>query len=107
MKIYIAGKISGLEWSEVVAKFKATADALRETGHIALCPVEMFPENAVWDWAEYMLTDLRLIWNHADAVLMLPDWQDSKGARLEHHAAEAGDKHIYYGLDEIPRGESQ
>jgi hypothetical protein len=102
MKIYIAGKISDLDWSEVEKKFKEAADALRSAGHVALCPVEMFPENAVWDWAEYMLNDLRLIWNHADAVLMLSDWEDSKGARLERHAAQAGGKPVYYALEDVP-----
>ena len=49
-----------------------------------------------------MLADLRLIWHHADAVLMLDNWKDSKGANLEHHAAQLVGKSIYYRLDEIP-----
>lgn len=102
-KIYIAGKITGLPWAEVDAAFRETAAFLRSHGYKPLCPVEMFPENEVWDWEEYMLTDLRLIWTHADGLLMLPCWKDSKGARLEHHAAEAKGLPIFYAIDELPR----
>ncbi len=102
MKIYIAGKITGLDWNDAKAMFANASHALKSAGHTPLCPCEMFPENPVWDWAEYMLADLRIIWNHADALLMLPNWKDSKGATLEHAAALATDKRIYYSLDEVP-----
>lgn len=101
MKIYIAGKITGLDWTVAKAKFAMAALALVKAGHIVLCPTEMFPENPVWDWAEYMLADLRIIWHHADAVLMLDNWKDSNGATLERQAALFANKTVYYALDEI------
>lgn len=101
-KIYIAGKISDLPFEEAESHFIFAAGVLESFGHVPLNPCRMFPENPVWDWAEYMLADLRIIWTHADAVLMLDNWKDSKGARLEHHAAELVGKPIYYALDEVP-----
>lgn len=103
MKIYIAGQITGLDIKEAEAKFSHAANALRSAGHTPLCPTEIFPVNPVWDWAEYMLADLRIIWNHADAVLMLDNWKASRGATLEQHAAVCAAKPVYYSLDEVPR----
>jgi hypothetical protein len=102
MKIYIAGKITGLDIRVAEMQFTAAANALRKAGHTPLCPTEMFPVNPIWDWAEYMLADLRIIWHHADGLLMLGNWKESRGANLEHHAAVATDKPIYYGIEEIP-----
>lgn len=103
MKIYLAGKITGLSIEEYRAAFKAAAHDVLAAGHLPLCPVEMFPENPIWDWAEYMLADLRIIWHHADALLMIDGWEDSKGAQLERQAALAVDKPVYYSLNDIPK----
>lgn len=102
MKIYIAGKITGLDFKVAEQIFQKAADELRSRGHTVFCPTEMFPLNPAWDWAEYMLADLRIIWHHADAILMLNNWKDSKGASLERHAAQLTDKPIYYSVDEVP-----
>lgn len=99
--IYIAGKISGEDMATVHAKFGHAADILREHGYEVLNPVEMFPERDDWQWHNYMLACLEVIWTQADAMLMLPCWQASKGARHEHFTAQEHGLKIYYGMDEI------
>lgn len=43
MKIYVSGKISGLERPEVVAKFEAISAELRKEGHSVFVPT-ILPE---------------------------------------------------------------
>lgn len=90
MKIYIAGKISGLSYSEAVAKFAKAADLLRRLGHEPVNPMEvngLDGDGKEYPWAEYMKRDIPILLD-CDAIYLLPDWQDSKGARLEKYIAD-------------------
>jgi hypothetical protein len=46
-KIYIAGKINGLPWENVKAKFDTASAMVRNLGHTPLCPTEMFPDGRI------------------------------------------------------------
>lgn len=85
MKIYIAGKVSGLPYHQVEQKF-ATAEAMLKTaGHEPINPiVEVNDPNAEWNAA--MRTCIRSLMT-ADAILLLPCWSDSPGAILEYKLA--------------------
>lgn len=95
MKIYIAGKVTGLPKDEVTAKFESAASRVRELGHIPVNPIEV-----VNDW--------HCTWNEAmgkciaalvkcDAVYKLPCSSDSRGAKIELTLAEALDMLIING----------
>ena len=77
MKIYIAGKITGDLCYKL--KFEHAALQLENAGHIVLNPATL-PSGM--KPAEYMRICFAMI-DTADAVMFLPDWQDSAGARLE------------------------
>ena len=76
-KIYIAGKIAGEP--KYKDPFAAEADKQREAGHIVLNQAEL-PEGM--SPADYMRICLAMI-DAADKVVLLPNYQQSPGARLE------------------------
>lgn len=119
MKIYVAGPMRGIPEFNFPAFHAATAD-LREQGHIVFNPAERDIEktgvdiskgNATGDNAlaeaqhgfslrEALKDDLEFICLHADAIALLPGWENSKGARAELHTALA------LGLDVLHLDES-
>lgn len=36
-----------------------------------------------WTWGDYLAEDIRLICNDCDGILLLPEWERSRGAKLE------------------------
>ena len=90
-RIYVAGPMAGLPEFNYPA-FDAAASALRALGHIALNPTEVERHNPTpgtpqpWDW--YMRHALRMVLD-AEALALLPGWEQSRGASLEVHVARA------------------
>ena len=82
MKIYISGKISGLDHAEAKAKFAAAAEYVRSKGHEAFNPMEGETAGDNKTWQEYMLADIEQLFT-CDAIYLLSDWMDSRGARIE------------------------
>ena len=89
MKVYIAGKISGDP--NYRAKFRAVSCRFTLPGVSVLNPAEL-PEGMAP--GDYMAVCLPMLLQ-ADLVVFLPDWQDSRGARIEHALAEYAGKAIY------------
>ena len=77
MKVYIAGKITG-DW-QYREKFESAAELLRREGHVVLNPA-VLPDGM--SDADYMRICFSMI-DVADRVVLLPDYKDSPGARLE------------------------
>lgn len=89
MKIYIAGKITGDPYYK--AKFARAAADIADAGHTPINPA-MQPEGM--SNADYMRISFAQL-DGADAVAFLPDWEDSKGARIEHLLVEYTGKPTY------------
>lgn len=90
MKIYIAGKISGLNYSDAFAKFANAAVLLRRLGHEPVNPMEvngLDGNGKEYPWAEYMKRDIPVLLG-CDAIYLLPCWVSSKGACLEKYIAD-------------------
>lgn len=94
MKIYIAGKISGLNRYDVINKFEAAQKPLVANGHQVFIPsvLPAYDEVSHEDYLHicYAMIDI------CDAVYMLSDWQQSKGARMELQYAADYRKEILY-----------
>ncbi len=93
MRIYISGKISGLEPSEYREKFQTAEEHLRAQGHDVINPAIMDVYNL--SWPEYMAVDGVLV-GICDAIYMLDNWQDSNGAKMEKEQAEKLGRKIMY-----------
>lgn len=107
-RCYVAGPMRGIPEFNFPA-FHAAADALRAIGCIVFNPAERDNEhhgtdiskgNATGDEAiaaaqhgfnlrEALGADMAWICAEADAIAMLPGWQNSKGAKAERATAEA------------------
>lgn len=115
MKIYIAGPMSGVQDWNFPAFFEAERQLL-ELGYEVINPAHndgSTYEEALasantgkhsWDW--YMRRDLTNLIT-CDAVCLLPDWKNSKGASLEVTVARSLDMPLYILRDGklIPRVE--
>jgi nucleoside 2-deoxyribosyltransferase len=98
VKIYLAGPMRGYSEFNHPA-FRKAASMLRDSGHEVFCPAEKDAEagfdaaGATGDLAELALAgvslrdllgaDLAWICGTADALVMLPGWVQSAGARAE------------------------
>lgn len=80
LRVYVIGAVTGHPREAVVAKFDKAAAALKSAGMVPVNPVEIVPQEA--DWHDAMKQCIKALLT-CDAVMILPDWQNSKGATLE------------------------
>lgn len=103
MRVYISGRMTGLPLYNRQA-FDAAAADLRGRGFQVISPAELNSDGA--SWAEMLGREIVLLVDRADAIVLLPDWQQSRGARLESFAAFLTHKSIlhYPSLRRVARG---
>lgn len=94
LKLYIAGKITGLVYDEALRKFAEAEAHLKRAGHEAVNPMKETPGNDL-PWAEYMKRDIPLLLE-CDGIYLLPDWSESRGACLEEHIARELGMRIFH-----------
>lgn len=106
MRIYLAGPMTGIKDFNYPA-FHAAAMELRAKGHFVFSPAENDLENhgpdilksetgnqaeaaaKGFDLRAALYEDTKFICLEADAIAMLPGWENSRGARAEHALAVA------------------
>jgi hypothetical protein len=98
MRVYISGKITGLPIEEAKALFDAAAAHISRNGETPVNPMELVPYNPEWEWKDYMLKDLELLFD-CKAIYMLNNWGSSKGARIERAIAIEHGMEILYQPD--------
>lgn len=82
IKVYISGKITGLDIEEAKYNFSNAEVLLKDMGFIPVNPMKSVLYNPVWEWWEYMRDDIALLLR-CEAIAMQANWRESKGARLE------------------------
>lgn len=101
LRIYISGKITGLDVKVAKEYFDSVEQYLSQLGHLPVNPMNICPQNPEWQWQDYMAEDIRALLV-CDAIVMLENWKDSKGARIEHAIAQELGIDIFYSPTEIP-----
>lgn len=95
-KIYISGRISSDP--DFKEKFKEYANYIDNLypQYYTINPAEVVLPT-LCDWEDYMCICLHLL-KQCDAIFMLPDWKESKGACVEHETAIKMNIPIFYEL---------
>lgn len=108
MRVYISGQITGLPQREYEQNFADAAEVVLGSGHEAVNPVEIEPDcsegcgstailadgSYKHKWNCYMKADIIAMMT-CDAVLVLSNWINSKGATVEVELADAVGIPIY------------
>lgn len=93
MKIYIAGRVTGLPYESVKMKFEAAEKLLRESNFNAVNPLKIVGQKTGTREAMKKLLPVML---DCEAILLLADWEWSEGAKIELQLAKyAGLKVIF------------
>ena len=87
LTIYISGPISGLPDGNRPA-FARMAATLRSKGWVVVNPHDLFNAEVEESWEGYMRKDLAALLT-CTHIVMLPEWEQSRGARLEKLVADA------------------
>lgn len=96
MKYYISGKITGVE-SEAPVLFEQAENYLRLQGHEVINPMKLNHQHDK-SWHSYMKEDIKALCD-CDAIFMLTNWTDSKGAIIEHTIAMYLGFKVEYGIN--------
>ena len=125
MRLYLAGPMTGLPHFNFPL-FDEVAASLRRMGHAVVSPAELDdPEDRAMarnsvdghissvtkTWGDFLARDVKLLADDGiEGVVVLPDWQKSRGARLETYVAHALCNLpilclVYNDLDEFYLGE--
>ena len=83
-KVYIAGPVTGR--TDYEENFAAAEQMLLDMGYDPYNPVKAGLVEG-WEYRDYINRGLGMLMM-ADAIYMLPDWENSPGARLERMYAE-------------------
>jgi len=88
-RIYISGKISGIE-QQAEDLFQHAENELQLRSYEPVNPMKLNHQHDK-SWHSYMKEDVKALCD-CDAIYMLSNWTDSKGSIIEHTIA------IYLGL---------
>ena len=87
MKIYISGQITGLPYETALQNFTDAEIKLKGMGFHTIVNPMALEHNHDKSWEGYMKEDIKALCG-CEAIAMLPNWKESKGAQLEKHLAE-------------------
>lgn len=90
-KVFISGKVSGIEYYVAYQTFANADRQLSSMGYQVINPMKICRKN--WSWVRCMAKCLWAIM-FCDKIYQLPNWQESRGARIEYKWAKLLRKRI-------------
>lgn len=81
MKLYISGGMTGYKEYNF-PKFNEVAQNLRKQGYQVINPAELVKPPYDKNWSEYLKIDIEEL-TKVDGIVVLEDWNKSKGATIE------------------------
>ena len=101
MKIYISGKITGLQFREVKDKFQVAQNFLEDLGLAVVNPVNNgLTLNDTWE--QHMIKDIAELFS-CEAIYMLDNWTESLGSSIEYDIAKRMGKKIFFESDVVTK----
>ena len=96
-RIYISGKMRGLDEKESRRRFADAVKMWRDLGFETVNPwdLEDAKKAQCEDWGDYILFDLPIL-KTCDYIYMLDNWEDSWGAKVEFNFAKGQGIYVYY-----------
>jgi hypothetical protein len=99
MKIYLSGKITGLDKEVYTRQFERAETFYRTSGFDVINPVKIGEEvlkiNPKAEWQDFMIRDLEAL-KTCTHIALLEGWEESKGAKMEKAEAEKMGLEIMY-----------
>lgn len=105
--VYVAGKYTGENYDEIDSHIRLARDyavKIWELGFTAICPhlntahFEVFASKVA---EQEILAGYLSVIKRCDALFLLPDWRDSKGATRELHYAREHDIPVFMRLEKL------
>lgn len=88
MKIYLSGKITGLEVQDAQEKFSRYESSLITMGFESIVnPMKISPYKQEKGYTDYMRDCVRALCD-CDTIALMPCWTGSRGAQIEKRIAE-------------------
>lgn len=86
-KIYIAGKVTGLTPEQYHKNFDDAKELVQSQYHYAdiVIPTELCNDD--WSWEQSMEVCIDALWD-CDAIVLMENWKDSRGAIIERKLAQ-------------------
>ena len=84
-KVFISGKVSGLNIAVAFLKFREAEVQLTKWGYETVNPMRLCKPS--WSWFRCMIVCLwHLTW--CDKIYLLDNWHESRGSRIEYKYAK-------------------
>ena len=102
--IYLSGPYTG-DINNNILRARKVAIQLWEKGFTVICPhlnTQNFEVDCKIKYEDYVVGDCEIV-KRCDIIFMLPEWEDSVGAKEERNTAHLYYKPVVYSMEELEK----